>query len=414
MNPLLLDGRARRIEAQQPTGRRVLRLRDPFAAEHFDYKDAAILRKSADAAVALRQGFKTAIVVGDPPVETNGFALVAHVDQRFGYLANGDVIAVDTASGRFRSLYRRSSMHNSFLVTERCNHYCLMCSQPPKDIDDSWIIDEISEAIDLIDPCTESIGFTGGEPLLERHRFIGLLAQMRDRLPLTRVHVLSNGRAFADDAIATAWAGVQHPDLTVGIPIYSAVDHIHDYVVQAAGALDDTVLGILRLKDKGQRVEIRLVLHAITVPRLRETCEWLARNLPFVDHIALMGLENTGFTLANQDLLWIDPLDYGDDLTAGVWALKRAGLHVSVYNLPLCLLDRSIWNVAVQSISDWKNAYLPVCDECAVRNRCAGFFASGRPRASRGVHPISDPQAANTFCSQTSPTIPRNRGNSTA
>jgi His-Xaa-Ser system radical SAM maturase HxsC len=204
------------------------------------------------------------------------------------------------------------------------------------------------------------------------------------------VHVLSNGRAFSDDAVATAWAEIRHPNLTVGIPIYSAVDHIHDYVVQAAGALDETVLGILRLKDKGQRVEIRLVLHAITAPRLRETCEWFARNLPFVNHIALMGLENTGFTLANQELLWIDPKDYADDLAAGVRTLRAAGVHVSVYNLPLCLLDRSIWNVAVQSISDWKNAYLPVCSECEVRDRCSGFFSTGRPRISRGIAPIRE------------------------
>jgi His-Xaa-Ser system radical SAM maturase HxsC len=182
----------------------------------------------------------------------------------------------------------------------------------------------------------------------------------------------------------------------VGIPIYSAVDHIHDYVVQAAGAFDETVLGILRLKDKGQRVELRVVLHAITAPRLRETCEWFARNRPFVDHIALMGLENTGFTLANQDLLWIDPIDYlwidpidyANDLAASVHVLKRAGIHVSVYNLPFCLLDRSIWDVTAQSISDWKNAYLPVCDDCRVRDRCSGFFSTGRPRISSGIRPI--------------------------
>src|SRR5207237_263494 len=163
-------------------------------------------------------------------------------------------------------------------VTERCNHYCLMCSQPPKDIDDGWIIDEISDAIDLIDPRTESIGFTGGEPLLERQRSLGLLGKMRARLPQPRVTVLSHGRAF-------------------------------------------------------------------------------------VDHIALMGLENTGLALANPELLWIDPLDYADDLAQGVGVLRGAGVHVSVYNLPLCLLDRSVWDVAVQSISDWKNAYLPVCEE---------------------------------------------------
>jgi MoaA/NifB/PqqE/SkfB family radical SAM enzyme len=95
----------------------------------------------------------------------------------------------------------------------------------------------------------------------------------------------------------------------VGIPIYSAVDNVHDYVVQAAGAFDETVLGILKLKDRGGRIEIRVVLHSITAPRLVETSRWIARNLPFVDHVALMGLENTGFAIANDALLWIDPVD---------------------------------------------------------------------------------------------------------
>jgi His-Xaa-Ser system radical SAM maturase HxsC len=212
---------------------------------------------------------------------------------------------------------------------------------------------------------------------------------MRDRLPQTAVHVLTNGRAFAEDAIATAWAEIRHPNLWAGIPIYAAVDHIHNYVVQAQGAFDETVLGILRMKDKGQRIEVRVVLHAITAPRLKQTCEWFARNLPFVDHIALMGLENTGFALANQESLWIDPLDYADDLVRGVHTLREAGVNVSVYNLPLCVLDRSMWDVAVQSISDWKNAYLPVCNECEVRSRCSGFFSTGRMRTSRGIRPIS-------------------------
>ena len=299
------------------------------------------------------------------------------------------MIAFDPASRRFRVLFRRASKHNSFLVTERCNHYCLMCSQPPRNVKDGWMIDEIASCIDLIDPATESVGFTGGEPLLERDRFLAVLRKMRDRLPQTAVHVLTNGRAFAEDAIATAWAEIRHPNLWAGIPIYAAVDHIHDYVVQAQGAFDETVLGILRMKDKGQRIEVRVVLHAITAPRLKQTCEWFARNLPFVDHIALMGLENTGFALANQESLWIDPLDYADDLARGVHTLREAGVNVSVYNLPLCVLDRSMWDVAVQSISDWKNAYLPMCNECEVRSRCSGFFSTGRMRTSRGIQPVS-------------------------
>jgi His-Xaa-Ser system radical SAM maturase HxsC len=303
VTPLPLSGTAKSISGATVHGRHLLRLRDANSGPVCD-ADTAIVRHDGDLYVARERGFATALIFDT--CSASDFAgpnILVRLDDRFGYLAAGDVIAFDPGSRRFRVLFRRASKHNSFLVTERCNHYCLMCSQPPRNVKDGWIIDEIASSIDLIDPATESVGFTGGEPLLERERFLAVLRKMRDWLPHTAVHVLTNGRAFAEDPIATAWADIRHPNLWAGIPIYSAVDHIHDYVVQAQGAFDETVLGILRMKDKGQRVEIRVVLHAITTPRLKQTCEWFARNLPFVDHVALMGLENTGFALANQDLL---------------------------------------------------------------------------------------------------------------
>ncbi|MFN8031880.1 MAG: hypothetical protein U0Q47_01130 [Mycobacterium sp.] len=159
-------------------------------------------------------------------------------------------------------------------------------------------------------------------------------------------------------------------------------------MVQAKGAFDQTILGVLRLKDRGQRVEIRIVLHAITAARLRETCSWIARNLPFVDHVALMGMENTGFAIANNDTLWIDPVDYQEQLKAGVDVLSTAGVNVSVYNLPLCVLDPSIRPFAVQSISDWKNAYVEECEDCSARGDCGqcplGWWTSDRCVLTRG------------------------------
>src|SRR6516164_1676014 len=184
----------------------------------------------------------------------NGRAIV--VSPQFNYLAEGDIVGLRHPAGRFRTLYRRSSRHNSFLVTERCNHYCLMCSQPPKDVDDRWILDEIKTALPLVSKNTEYLCFTGGEPLLDWREFIHVLAICRNELPSTITHVLSNGRAFAHDQVVGAWAALRHPRLSVGIPIYSAIDHIHDYIVQARGAFDQTLLGILKLKDKKQRVEV--------------------------------------------------------------------------------------------------------------------------------------------------------------
>ena len=315
-------------------------------------------------------------------------ARIICVSSKFSYLDVGDIVGIHSKSGKFRTLFRSNSRHNAFLVTERCNNYCLMCSQPPKDIDDRWMLDEIRESLPLIDKNTPTLTFTGGEPLSDWPEFTCVLAECRDELPNTAVQVLTNGRAFSNSEIVNAWQNIKHPNLIAAIPVYASVDHIHDYVVQAKGAFDETILGILKLKDRGQLVQIRIVLHAQTAPFVTETCRWIARNLPFVDHVALMGLENTGFAIANENLLWIDPMDYQDSLTAGVEALAAARVKISIYNLPRCVISRSVWPYAVQSISDWKNGFVEECASCVEKKRCSGFFTSGRPRQSRGIAAI--------------------------
>ena len=394
MTPLALSSTADSTTGFSETGRLVIRLRDPRSVGNLACTDAALVRTPDELNTALQAGFTSVFVIGDelPPKTLPASLRTAQLSTRFSYLADGDIIGFDPKSRRLRTLHRRNSTHNAFLVTERCNHFCLMCSQPPRNIDDGWIIDEITACVPLIDPSTKSIGFTGGEPLLEWERFIPLVARFRDALPDTRIHVLTNGRFFADPRVANAWAALMHPNLCAAIPIYSSVDATHDHIVQARGALDETLLGILRLKDKRQRVEIRIVLHALTVPGLIETCRWLARNLPFVDHIALMGLENTGFVLANPEL-WIDPADYQTDLAEAVQRLDEAGMNVSIYNLPRCVLLPQLWRYAVQSISDWKNAFLDECNACSERSHCGGFFSSGMPRFSRMVRAFTSEAA---------------------
>ncbi|MCV7380928.1 His-Xaa-Ser system radical SAM maturase HxsC [Mycobacterium alsense] len=386
VKPLILSGRAAAADiARLGTERQSWRLRSPVYFPSCQ-RDAALIASHDDWELAQAHGYELAIAREERPVQASLSYL--RLATEFAELHDGDVVRIHPETRRVRVLYRRSSKHNFFLVTERCNNYCLMCSQPPKSVDDGWLIDEIEETLPLVDPQTTSLTFTGGEPLTDWRRFIGLLSLTRDLLPDTAVHVLTNGRAFASSEVVSAWAAVGHRKLSAGIPIYAAIDHVHDYVVQAKGAFDQTVLGILRLKDCGQRVEIRVVLHAITAPRLRETCVWLARNLPFVDHVALMGLENTGFAIANDEILWMDPIDYQVQLADSIEILSCAGFNVSVYNLPLCVLDPSVRPFAVQSISDWKNAYVAECESCSVRADCAGFFSTGRPKFSRGIAAI--------------------------
>lgn len=305
------------------------------------------------------------------------------------HLEEGDVVALHS-NGYVRTLYRRGSNHNAVFATDRCNSYCLMCSQPPRSVDDSGRIAEHLRLVDLIDPDCPELGITGGEPTLLGYDLLRLIAYCRERLPSTALHLLSNGRLFAYASFARDLAAVRHPDLMIGIPLYAAVAAEHDHVVQARGAFSHTVLGIQNLGRFGLRVEIRIVVHRLTAPRLGDISEFVYRNLPFAAHVTFMGLEMMGFAVPNEKELWIDPWDYRLELEAAVRFLADRGLVVSVYNHPLCLVPKGLWPWCRRSISDWKNDFLPECESCAAREACGGLFASSlRRKRSEHIHPFS-------------------------
>jgi His-Xaa-Ser system radical SAM maturase HxsC len=274
-----------------------------------------------------------------------------------------------------------------------------MCSQPPKEQPDDHLLADAVELVRLLPQTTEGIGFTGGEPTLLGDGFFTLLRLCRNLLPSADVLILSNGRRFADPAFATAYAAVDNPRMMVGIPLYGPEPSTHDHVVQARNGFDETVRGILNLATLRQRIEVRVVLQRQTARVLVETAEFIARNLPFVDQVALMGLEIMGFARANLDQVWIDPIDYQEALAEATWLLHEAKLRVMIYNHQLCVLDASLWPFAVRSISDWKNEFHPECETCAVRPDCGGFFSSARHRRSRAIAAVQPASVGGTRAS---------------
>jgi len=312
---------------------------------------------------------------------------LVHSAKSLDYLADGDVISV-SPNGFVRTLYRKNSTSNFVLATDQCNSLCLMCSQPPRQVNDFHRISEHFRLIDLIDPETRELGITGGEPTLFKEDLLRLIRHCKDRLPNTALHVLTNGRLFYYREFARKLGAIEHPDMMLGIPLYSDVDSEHDYVVQARGAFEETVLGIQNLGRYNVPVEIRVVIHRQTYRRLPMLAEFIARNFPFVAHVALMGLEMFGFVHRNFDELWIDPYDYQSELVRATETLFLSGLNTSIYNHQLCVLDRRLWPFARKSISDWKNDYLPECDGCAARTDCGGFFSSATLRRSSHIRRI--------------------------
>lgn len=331
---------------------------------------------------------------GDDPVSANGFRCVLRIGKprtyeipipnTLEYLSAGDIVRVNRHAGEIRVLYRRSSPHNVLFFTERCNSRCLMCSQPPRTIDDGYLIDEILEAIPLMSPDTKQLCITGGEPTLLGKQFLEVVEATKQWLPKTSLHVLSNGRLFSL-GFAREITAIHHPDLMIGIPLYSDIASKHDFVVQARGAFDETIRGIMNLERCKQKIEVRFVIHKQTFERLPQTARFIARNIPFVDQVALMGLEMMGFTKTNLDALWIDPVEYQLQLREAARELSYSRVKVLIYNHQLCILDKELWQFARRSISDWKNIYMPECQSCALRTDCGGFFASAPVRYSSHI-----------------------------
>jgi len=318
---------------------------------------------------------------------------VVHSVRDIDHLRDEDIVVLHP-TGFVRTLYRPDSVHNGLFMTERCNSNCLMCSQPPKDKDDTEQFTEINlELIRLMPPSVTYLTITGGEPTLLRNRLFRILRALRETLPNTDVHMLTNGRLFAWPDFARNFAEANHPRLVLGIPLYSDSSTAHDYVVQARHAFDQTVMGLHQLARNNVPVEIRVVLHRLTVPRLAKLAEYIYRNFPFVVHVALMGLEPTGYTPRNKEKLWIDPVDYQDNLEEAVGFLSMRGMNVSIYNTQLCLLRPSLWRFARKSISDWKNIYLPECQACSVLEQCGGLFQSAEKMHSRHIRAFSKIQA---------------------
>ncbi len=318
-----------------------------------------------------------------------------HQLRESNHLNSGDIVVLEGNSGVVRSLYRPYELHHHLFVTERCNSNCLMCSQPPKDRDDVEALTERNfELIRLIAPAPPYLTITGGEPTLLGDHLFTLIAQLKRSMPDTELHVLTNGRTFAWPDYARRFAALEHLHISLGIPLYSDFAGAHDYVVQAKGAFDQTVAGLHQAARNGIRVEIRVVLHKLTIPRLTKLAEYIYRNLTFAEHIALMGLEYTGYTPRNIEALWIDPYDYQDEIEEAVEYLAVRTMNVSIYNHQLCVLRPSLRKYARKSISDWKMLYLPECERCGALPSCGGLFQWAVKKHRDHIHAISFPQSS--------------------
>lgn len=287
----------------------------------------------------------------------------------------GDVVVRLINRDEVAVLHRPSDMHHSLQLTNRCNSYCLMCSQPPTQVDDEWMV---QEALDVVLHMADSpvvIGLSGGEPLLLGTKLRDVLDRIGDYHPGTRVEVLTNGRLLAREELSRSILCGLRTSTTWLVPLYGHADFLHDFVVQTPGAYEQTIEGLLNLQVYRQSIQLRIVLIRPVLENLPELCAFIGRSLPFVKEVALMACEPIGFALANRDLCEVDLVDWHETLRRSARHLRRYAIPFLFMNTPLCALPIDLHQYAHRSISDWKAVYTPECEACDVKSDCSGLFA---------------------------------------
>ncbi|MCV2438616.1 His-Xaa-Ser system radical SAM maturase HxsC [Paucibacter sp. DJ2R-2] len=307
-----------------------------------------------------------------------------------GSLEVGDIVKLAQGSSRAVVCFRPSDRHHTLFVTNQCNSRCLMCSQPPTSDDDGWLFTEAERIVELVSVAPEVVGITGGEPTLQPMRLRKLLDCIHSRWPDTKVEVLTNGRCLGDDQVAEALLSGLPPGRTNWlIPLYAGNDEVHDFVVQSAGAFDETLSGLLNLQQFGQGIQLRTVMVKPVIEHLEQWARFVGHSLPFVKAAALMATEPIGFALANQEACLVDVTEYADELGVAVQNLVHSGICPVLMNMPLCKVPEPLRRFAARSISDWKNDYTPACEGCALKGACAGFFVWDKSSLYRtGIKPV--------------------------
>lgn len=283
-----------------------------------------------------------------------------------------------------------NSNDNTLFVTGKCNNNCIMCCQPPvkkEDIDTLY-----NENIGRIRQAPKDLpllGITGGEPTLLGNRLVSLIKEIRQHLPETEIQLLSNGRLFANRDFAKAVAEAASGKLYVGSELHSDFYKDHDIIAGARGAFKETVKGLYNLTLYGVPIELRIIVCQQNYMRLPEIAQFIHRNLPFVGWIAFMGMEHVGYAVKNQKAVWMEPINYQDQLYKAVKYLADWNYDVSVFNIPLCLLPPYLHDFARKSISDWKNKFAPVCEQCALKGDCCGLFTTSH-QLFEGIQPFKE------------------------
>ncbi|MGV1951065.1 His-Xaa-Ser system radical SAM maturase HxsC [Agrobacterium vitis] len=298
-----------------------------------------------------------------------GYSLRVHCDPKVEL--DGSVLLLVPGRNSAHRLVRPESRHNTFLVTEQCDHLCVMCSQPPKK-HHADLFDQFLVAATLA-PENSRITISGGEPLLHKQRLFQFLLAAAKTRPDISFHVLTNGQFF-EAADFSVLDEIGRDRILWGIPLYASETQLHNSIVGKKGAFERLLKSLSILMTAGAAVELRTVVLQQNWDALPELANYISTRLPFIEIWAIMQLENIGYGRMNWAHSFKDTSMDFDQLRRAVNLAMGRGLQTLLYNFPLCTIPPQYRHLAPATISDWKSKFLDPCETCSLRSTCGGFF----------------------------------------
>ena len=213
-------------------------------------------------------------------------------------LSEGDFVIIN-ANGSVSVVWDATSDTNTVFPTPACNCNCIMCPQPPQMHDEETFL-FAEQLVERLDPANvKRLCVTGGEPTLLGDRFIKLMRRINKRFPQASITLLSNGKNFSDFAFTKEFATIGFKDCLTCISLHSDLEELNDKIAGSKGTFHKTTQGLYNLARLRQKVEIRHVVSQLNANRLEDFALFLYRNFPFASHVAIMGMEMTGYAKDN-------------------------------------------------------------------------------------------------------------------
>jgi len=300
----------------------------------------------------------------------------AYVFEEDPHLNINDVIELTNDSCYVHFSY--ASNDCCLVVNNECNENCINCPQCSR-VPNPLQTDRNKLLLRFLPKSIQSIALSGGEPTLYIDSLCSIIAALYKKNPNICIDILTNGITLADEKNVARLVNVLKINTNFCITLYGDTPTIHDKHTRTIGSFSQVNRALHHLALHACSIELRFLITRLNYERLPSFIEYVYANFPFVDHIALMGMEVSGEAQRQADVLYIEPQQYEEHLKDAVQKALYRSIPVYIYNHQVCQLPKELWKFTVPSISDWKAGYQLECRQCDLRGYCGGFFLTSDP-----------------------------------